>query len=124
MIGDEKRVIDAFCSWLVENGWTVRREEEFADIVAERNEERLYAEAKGRTKSMGLDVDTLYGQLLRRMPTQEAKPKRFGIVVPLEGRNLALRVPARIRRMLDIEIFLVDEGGKVEQIGDATPSGS
>ena len=27
----------------------------------ERGQERLYAEAKGRTAAIGLDVDTLYG---------------------------------------------------------------
>jgi hypothetical protein len=31
----------------------------------------LYAEAKGRTAAIGLDVDTLYGQLLRRMPADQ-----------------------------------------------------
>jgi len=45
----------------------VAREVEFADVYAERGVERLYAEAKGRTAAIGLDVDTLYGQLLRRM---------------------------------------------------------
>jgi hypothetical protein len=65
--GDEKRVIDAYVTWLERSNWTVRREVDFADVYAERGEDRLYAEAKGRTTSPGLDVDTLYGQLLRRM---------------------------------------------------------
>jgi hypothetical protein len=63
MRGDEKRVIDAYASWLERGGWTVQREVNFADIYAEREGERLYAEAKGRTTSPGLDVDTLYGQV-------------------------------------------------------------
>ena len=51
---------------------TVRREVNFVDVYAERGDERLYAEAKGPTTSPGLDVDTLYGQLLRRM--KDPKP--------------------------------------------------
>ncbi len=46
-----------------------------------RGDERLFAEAKGRTAAMGLDIDTMYGQLLRRMPPQ-ATSVRFAIVVP------------------------------------------
>ena len=61
MPGDEKRVIDAYVAWLEQRNWTVRREVDFADVYAERGDERLYAEAKGRTTSPGLDVDTLYG---------------------------------------------------------------
>jgi hypothetical protein len=67
MHGDEERVVTAYADWLQRNGWTVTREAGFVDIYAERGPEKLYAEAKGRTVSIGLDVDTLYGQLLRRM---------------------------------------------------------
>src|SRR4051794_5503992 len=63
--GDEARVVDAFCRWLEAEGWSTTPEVEFADALAERGSERLYIEAKGRTSSAGLDVDTLYGQLLR-----------------------------------------------------------
>lgn len=65
MRGDELRVVDAFVAWLQGQGWTVSREVQHVDIYAERDAERLYAEAKGRTTAPGLDVDTLYGQLLR-----------------------------------------------------------
>lgn len=64
MQGDEERVVAAYADWLEDNGWAVRREVDFADIYAERGDERLYAEAKGRTAAIGLDVDVLYGQLL------------------------------------------------------------
>jgi hypothetical protein len=67
MRGDEKRVVDAFAAWLQENGWTADTEVNFVDVCARRGDERLYAEAKGRTAAIGLDVDTLYGQLLRRI---------------------------------------------------------
>lgn len=63
--GDEERVVGAYANWLERNGRTVIREVESADVYAERGQERLYAEAKRRTDAIGLDVDTLYGQLLR-----------------------------------------------------------
>jgi hypothetical protein len=79
MIGDERRVVDAFCSHLESEGWSTSREVDFCDVVAERGpDEILYAEAKGRTKAIGLDVDTLYGQLLRRMPIADDRPALRG----------------------------------------------
>ena len=64
MIGDEARVVDAFCAYLEAYGWDIQRELNFVDIATTRNGVTLLAEAKGRTSSPGLDVDTLYGQLL------------------------------------------------------------
>ena len=58
MRGDEERVAGACVDLLERSGWTVSREVEFADVYAERGEQRLYAEAKGRTAAVGLDVDT------------------------------------------------------------------
>ena len=93
MRGDEERVVAAFVDWLRQNGWTVKREVDFVDVYAERDAERMYAEAKGRTAAIGLDVDTLYGQLLRRMndPAAEA---RYAVVVPTAAVAAARRVPA------------------------------
>jgi hypothetical protein len=51
------------------------------DVYARRGDEHLYAEAKGRTTDAGLDVDTLYGQLLRRMTDPDAAI-RYAVVVP------------------------------------------
>ena len=34
MVGDERRVVDAFCKWLESAGWDVERERESVDIVA------------------------------------------------------------------------------------------
>jgi hypothetical protein len=55
--------------------------------------ERLHLEAKGRTTSAGLDVDTMFGQLLRRMTDETA---RHGVVVP-DGPPLTAvcRIPER-----------------------------
>ncbi len=115
MRGDERRVIDAFCRWLTGAGWRIEREVEFCDVVAERDGERVYAEAKGRTTSPGLDVDTLYGQLLRRMPVAEDPRATFAVVVPTEAARAALRVPARVRRILRVRVFEVDSAGAVRE---------
>jgi hypothetical protein len=87
----EERVTAAYASWLERDGWTVGREVEFADVYAERGEEKLYAEAKGRTAVIGLDVDTLCGQLLRRMRDPGATV-RYAVVVPTAALSSALRV--------------------------------
>ena len=112
MPGDEKRVIDAYVAWLEQRNWTVRREVDFADVYAERGDERLYAEAKGRTTSPGLDVDTLYGQLLRRM--RDPQPgARYAVVVPTAALNAALRVPAWVRDRLSVDVYEVDDDAGV-----------
>ena len=63
----EQRVVDAFSRHLAEQGWAVSHQVEFCDLVAERQGERLFVEAKGRTAAIGTDVDTMYGQILRRI---------------------------------------------------------
>ena len=121
MRGDEERVVSAFSGWLSGQGWTVEREIEFCDVVARRGDDTLYAEAKGRTSAIGLDVDTLYGQLLRRVPLHDTGSARFGVVVPTEARAAALRVPEATRRLLRITVYVVDEGGRVETVPASSP---
>jgi hypothetical protein len=112
MRGDEKRVVDAFVAWLQENGWTTDTEVNFADVCARRGDERLYAEAKGRTTESGLDVDILYGQLLRRM-ADPGTGARYAAVVPTAAVQAALRVPAWVRQRLDVGVYEVDDAGTV-----------
>ena len=88
------------------------REVEFADVYAKRGEQRLYAEAKGRTAAIGLDVDTLYGQLLRRM-TDPPTQARYVVVVPTVAVSAALRVPGWVRERLHIDVCEVDDAGMV-----------
>src|SRR3954452_13212280 len=65
-------VVPAFRQWLETRGWETETETGFVDVVARRGNEIIYAEVKGRTKSRpGAGLDTLYGQLLRRMPVEE-----------------------------------------------------
>jgi hypothetical protein len=112
MRGDERRVVEAYMAWLEHSNWTVQREVDFVDVYAERGAERLYAEAKGRTSSPGLDVDTLYGQLLRRM--RDPQPgARYAVVVPTAALNAALRVPAWVRSRLSVDVYEVDDNATV-----------
>lgn len=113
MRGDEARVVAAFERYLVDAGWSVSREVEFCDLVGQRGGERLYVEAKGRTEAIGTDVDTMYGQILRRMPLAEDSAARFAVVVPTRAETAALRVPARVRHLLGVEVFVVDDSGTV-----------
>jgi hypothetical protein len=113
MRGDEARIVDAFHDYLEREGWTVRREVEFCDLVADRDNDRLYVEAKGRTTSPGLDIDTMYGQLLRRMPPADHAQARFVVVVPREAVGAAVRVSERVRQLLRIDVYSVNESGLV-----------
>ncbi|GAA2164785.1 hypothetical protein GCM10009845_21040 [Pedococcus bigeumensis] len=105
--------MDAFCRWLESEGWSVEREVAFCDVVATRGADRLYAEAKGRTAAPGLDIDTLYGQLLRRMPEEEFGRGEFAVVVPSDHVAKALRVPPRVRALLGVRVYGVGEDGQV-----------
>lgn len=114
--GDEIRVIEAFCAYLAANGWAVEREVAFCDVVARRAGVTMYCEAKGRTASIGLDVDTMYGQLLRRMMDDPAPGDRYGLVVPDQAETAVLRVPTRVRDVLGIEVFVVGADGAVRAV--------
>jgi len=116
MRGDEELVAHAFTRWLEDAGWSVRVNIDHCDVVADRGPERLYAEAKGETTSHGLDVDTLYGQLLRRMAPGADHLTRYGVVVRPSCRQHALRVPEHIRSKLRIDVYLVSDAGAVEVV--------
>ena len=118
MGGDEARVVEAFMSWLRHGGWMVDAEADFVDVCARRGSKRLYAEAKGRTAAMGLDVDTMYGQLLRRMK-DPASGARYAVVVPTVGVQAALRMPAWVRKRLNVDVYEVDDQGVVHLMGSA-----
>lgn len=116
MRGDEARVVEAFCAYMRDDGWEITTEVAFCDVVATKPAgQRVYAEAKGRTMSPGLDVDTMFGQLLRRMTTNEPAT-RYAVVVP-EGAALtaALRVPDSVRDTLRIDVYSVSETGVVSR---------
>lgn len=114
-------VVPLFQLWLEAHGWETETETAFVDLVARRGNETIYAEAKGRTKSRpGAGLDTLYGQLLRRMPAEEVDDPntRFAVVIPSGLEAAALRVPRRIRERLRIDIYAVSDDGQVEKLSD------
>lgn len=68
--------------------------------------------------AIGLDVDTLYGQFLRRTPL-DSTGTGSGVVVSTEARAAALRVPLVVRQLLGITVYVVDDAGGVEAIAPA-----
>jgi hypothetical protein len=119
---NEATVVTAFCAALRADGWDVETEVDYIDVVATRDGRTIYAEAKGTTTSAGLDVDTMYGQLLRRMSDEPAPGRRFAVVVPAKVLTAVLRVPASVRVQLLIDVYTVGAAGEVElrESGDAS----
>ena len=105
--GSEKPVEEAFKRWLVATGWRVIDDSgSWADVIAERGSERLVGEVKGNTgPNNGLDVDTMFGQLLRRMEPGSATT--WAVIVPTPTLRAVLRVPLDVRRRLPIRVFEV-----------------
>lgn len=111
---DEDRVIDAFTQHLKALGWSiVRSRPSFnePDIVATRGTERLIGEAKGRTSAPRTDIDTMYGQLLRRMTSDRGTT--YAAVLPSAFVLRALDVAAEVRERLGIRIFEVTDDDRV-----------
>lgn len=73
----------------------------------------MYVEAKGRMAAPGLDVDTMFGQLLRRMPPNEVGSVDFAVVVPDVAIRFVLRVLKRACDVLRIRAFSVAQDGTV-----------
>jgi hypothetical protein len=118
----EAQVQAAFVKYLAERGWKVNTENaDYADVFARRGDELLVAEVKGTTSDAGTDLDTAYGQLLRRM-RERPETVRYVLVVPESARTAALRVSDEVRRLLGIDVWVVDEGGNVELIGMTRPN--
>ncbi|MFF7472518.1 hypothetical protein [Streptomyces sp. NPDC008092] len=113
---DEDRVTDAFRTWLLAEGWTpVDPTDRWTDLEAVRGDERLVCEAKGRTSEKGIDADIAYGQLLRRMTSQDPRT-RYALVVPSSSVKAVERVPAHVRELLRIEVYEVTDGNAVRRM--------
>ena len=105
--------MDVFEAWLQTAGGAVRREVELVDLLAQHPDGRvLYVETKGETSSPGLDVDTLYGPLLRRMTSQQDSV-RYAVVVPRSLEKAATPVPEHVRALLGVDVHLIDTDGSV-----------
>ncbi|MFD6414890.1 hypothetical protein [Streptomyces sp. NPDC060194] len=115
---DEDRVLDAFRTWLLAEGWTpVDPTDKWTDLEAVRGAERLICEAKGRTREKGIDADIAYGQLLRRMTGQDPRT-RYALVVPSSSLRAAARVPAHVRQLLRIDVYEVTDDSRVRRPTD------
>lgn len=113
---DEDRVVDAFRTWLLGEGWTpVEPTDRWTDLEAVRGDERLICEAKGRTSEKGIDADIAYGQLLRRMSSQDSGT-RYALVVRTSSVKAAERVPVHVRRLLRIDVYEVTDDDRVRQL--------
>lgn len=115
----EREVVDHFRRWLERDGWHVELEVAWVDVVATRDDRCIIAEAKGTTSSPGLDVDTAYGQLLRRMRVDEATT--YAIVVPIASLRAARRVPPHVLAALRIAVFSVSDDGTVTHEAGPAP---
>ena len=111
--GSEAPVERAFKRWLEETGWTLIDEAgSWADVIAQRGDERLIGEVKGYTAgNTGLDIDTMFGQLLRRMKPGAATT--WAVIVPSRSLTAVLRVPIEIRSTLGIRVFEVRDNDEV-----------
>jgi hypothetical protein len=113
----EAQVQIVFVKYLNELGWEVTTDNaDHTDVVARRGSELLIAEVKGTTSSPGLDVDTAYGQLLRRMQDDHPLGARYALVVPDSARKFAVRVSEHVRKRVGIEVWAVDEAGAVQSV--------
>jgi len=117
---NEAQVVRSFCAALAADGWDVATEVGYVDVVARRDGATIRAEAKGHTSSPGLDVDTMYGQLLRRMRPDDEPGVRYAVVVPRTALAAALRVPTSVRATLGVDVYAVHEDGRVDLHG-STP---
>ncbi len=113
--GSEAPIETAFKRWLIETGWQIVTDPgSWADVIAVRGQQRLVGEVKGYTGSnTGLDVDTMFGQLLRRMKPDDATI--WAVVVPTRSLPAVLRVPIEVRQQLGIHVFAVDEDDMVQE---------
>ena len=114
----EKQVEKAFAAYLRGDGWDVStKNRDYVDLLAKRGAEVIVAELKGHTSSPGLDVDTGYGQLLRRIDPQ-VSGVRYALVVPASMRYHVTRVRKGVRARLGVELYVIEDDGAVSLVPD------
>jgi hypothetical protein len=88
-------------------------------VRAKRGAELLVAEVKGVTSSPGTDVDTGYGQILRFM-SRYPDATQYALVGPERLRGAMIRVSPEVRRVLRLDLYVVDDLRGVQQVDDPT----
>lgn len=145
MMLDEKFVIQSIEKYLENDGWRlirkgerkkraelaeIARQVDGIDIIAEKNEENYYLyfiEAKGEPGEKAKNplgqreksVTGAIGQIISCMPSNYWWYK-YGVAFPANDdfrRLVEERIPTRIRKLLNLDIFFIDEEGNVEIIG-------
>jgi hypothetical protein len=119
--GSEATVVEVFSAWLVEQGWECEKLPPRGDYPAidarHPDGRRLVVEAKGFSRDAGADLDSGYGQLLRRMKGEP--DTAFALVVAKSVVRFAQRVPAEVRGRLGIALYTVDARGEVDLVDGA-----
>lgn len=110
--GSEAQVEADFVAWLEARGWTRAQRVGHADVTMVRDDVRLIGEVKGRTSSPGTDVDTMFGQLLRRIDIGRSDDV-YAVAVPPELETVVGRVPSDVLYALKVGVFVVDRNGSV-----------
>lgn len=109
----------AFEGWLRSHGWKVLEERcagDCFDIEAWHSDgARLLVEVQGDTATPAVDLDTLYGRLLRRM--DGVPSSRYAVVVPDYAVTEAQRVIPQVREALALEVYAVGAHGEVYRAG-------
>lgn len=109
----ERDLVAHLVAWLESDGWSVQTEVAYLDVLATREDEVLKIEAKGHTSSKGLDVDTMFGQMLRHIDPGQSDT-RYGVAVPVDYLPTIRRIDRRVLEQLSIDVFLVDDDGRVQ----------
>ncbi|WP_162824202.1 hypothetical protein [Peterkaempfera bronchialis] len=118
--GDGQRMRSAFEDWLRAHGWKILATScihSCADIEAWHPDgARLLVEVQADTgaDTLGPDLDTAYGRLLRRM--DDVPSSRYAMVVPEGAVAAARQVTWRVRQLLRTDLYAVDRAGAVRRI--------
>lgn len=114
--GSEARIEEAFAAYLTSEGWEVQLQVDYVDVIGTKGGRTLKAEVKGWTgANSGLDVDTMFGQILRRFPGGPDERFRAAVVVPMEALAKVRRVPGWVLLNVGIDVYTVDRDGHVER---------
>ena len=116
--GSQATVIEIFSNWLADQGWECEKLPPRGDYPAidarHPDGRRLVVEAKGFSRDAGADLDSGYGQLLRRMKGEP--DTAYALVVAKTVVRFAQRVPPEVRSGLGISVYTVDANGNVELV--------